>query len=148
MRLVRYTYPTYRTFTPVLGGLPRSPWSGLENEISRLLESAFPARSTGNFPVDLYEDRANAYVRAELPGISREDISVELADASLTITATRQTPAAAGQAEKSSSFSRSVALPAEVQADQVGAAYENGVLTVTLPKRAEARPVKVTVAVK
>ena len=68
MRLVRYTYPNYRSFVPVLGALARSPWSGLENEIDRLFESGLPA-PVSRFPVDLFEDQANAYVRAELPGV-------------------------------------------------------------------------------
>ncbi len=99
-------------------------------------------------PLDLYEDKANAYVRAELPGISRDDIQVELADGTLTITATRKTPATEGQPERSFPVSRAVTLPDEVQADKIGAAYENGVLTVTLPKREEVQPKKITVAVK
>jgi HSP20 family protein len=53
-----------------------------------------------------------------------------------------------GQEEQSFSFSRSVSIPEEVQADKVSAAYENGVLTVTLPKREETKPRKVIVAVK
>jgi HSP20 family protein len=150
MRLVRYTYPNYRGFTPAFAGLTRSPWSGVESEIGRLFESALPAfnPTAARFPVDLYEDKANAYVRAELPGISREDIAVELVDGVLTITATRKTPATEGQAEKLFPVSRSVTLPDEVQADKVAATYENGVLTVTLPKREEVQPKKITVAVK
>jgi len=155
MRLVRYTYPNYRSFVPVLGSLARSPWPGLENEIDRLFESALPV-PVSRFPVDLFEDQANAYVRAELPGVSRDDINVELADGVITVTATRKTPATEGPAdstgaqpaEKSTSVTRSVTLPYEVQADKVGATYENGVLTVTLPKREEAQPKKITVAVK
>ncbi|MES1167126.1 MAG: Hsp20/alpha crystallin family protein [Pseudomonadota bacterium] len=152
MRLVRYTYPSYRNFTPALGGIARAPWSGLEAEIGRLFESALPGlanpTAAPRFPVDLYEDKANAYVRAELPGIARNDINVELIDGALTITAARKTAAAEGQPEQSVSFSRSVTIPAEVEADRVAASYENGVLTVTLPKRAEAQPKKITVAVK
>jgi HSP20 family protein len=143
MRYVRYTYPNYRNLT-------RSPWSSLESEVGRLFELALPDSDAiaRRFPLDLYEDKANAYVRAELPGISRDDIQVELADGTLTITATRKAPAAEGQPEKSFPVSRAVTLPDEVQADKIGAAYENGVLTVTLPKREEVQPKKITVAVK
>lgn len=151
MRLVRYTYPNLRTLAPSFG-LQRSPWSGLESEIDRLFETAFhgfEAGTAGNrFPVDLYEDKDNTYVRAELPGVNREDINVEMVDGYLTISATRKTPATGDTAEQSFSFSRSLAVSDEVQADKVAAAYENGVLTVTLPKREEAKPKKVTVAVK
>jgi len=152
MRIVRYTYPSYRNQAPALGGFARSPWSGLEAEIDRLFETTLGdfAGTTNNtrFPVDLYEDKANTYVRAELPGVNRDDINVEVVDGYLAITAARKTPAEDGKAEESFSFSRSVSLNEEVQADKVSAAYENGVLTVTLPKREEAKPKKITVAVK
>ena len=167
MKLVRYTYPTYRSLAPSFDGF-RSPWSGLETEINRLFESAvsgFDAGgNSGRFPVDLYEDKENTYVRAELPGVNRDDISVEMVDGYLTIAATRKTSphstrsgqahstrsgqAAEGQSEDSFSFSRSVAITDEVQADKVAATYENGVLTVTLPKREEVKPKKITVAVR
>ena len=84
MRLVRYTYPSYRNLTPALGSFARSPWSGLESEIDRLFETAltdFGGFNTANrFPVDLYEDKENTFVRAELPGVNRDDISVEMVD--------------------------------------------------------------------
>ncbi len=150
MRLVHYTYPAFRTLTPALG-FQRSPWSGLESEIDRLFETAFNgfgADATTRFPVDLYEDKDNTYVRAELPGVTREDINVEMVDGYLTVSGARKTPAADGAGERSFSFSRSVSVPEAVQADKVAASYENGVLTVTLPKREEAKPRKISVAVK
>lgn len=151
MTLVRYSYPSFRMLAPTLGGFPRSPWAGLESEIDRLFETAMGdfsgATSATRFPVDLYEDKDNTYVRAELPGIHRDDINVEMVDDYLTISATRKA-AAEGKGEESFSFSRSVSIADEVQADKVSAAYENGVLTVTLPKREEAKPKKISVAVK
>lgn len=151
MRLVRYSYPSFRAVTPVFGGYQRSPWTGLETEIDRLFDSAIgtlSGASTTRFPVDLYEDANNTYVRAELPGVTREDINVEMTDGYLTIAAVRKTPATEGKPEESFSFSRAISIADEVQADQVAAAYENGVLTVTLPKREEAKPKKISVAVK
>jgi HSP20 family protein len=150
MRLVRYTYPSFRTLAPA--GFQRSPWSGLENEIDRLFDTALGDFSDGasstRFPVDVYEDKDNTYVRAELPGLNRDDINVEMTDGYLTIAATRKTPAVDGESEESFSFSRTVSIADEVQADKVGANYENGVLTVTLPKREETKPKKISVAVK
>ena len=86
-------------------------------------------------------------VRAELPGVSREDINVEMVEDYLTISGSHKSQGE-GKAEESFSFSRSVNIPDEVQADKVTAGYENGVLTVTLPKREEAKPKKITVAIK
>lgn len=152
MNIVRYTYPSNRSLASLPGGFARSPWSGLENEIDRLFAASLPARvaalSGPNFPVDLYEDENNAYVRAELPGVNRDEINVEMVDGHLTVTAARKTPATEGQEEQSFSFSRSVSIPDAVQAAKVSATYENGVLTVTLPKREEIRPKKITVAIK
>lgn len=153
MRLVRYTYPNSRSLSPAWSGAARAPWSGLETEIDRLFENALGAFHGGlaqtRFPVDLFEDKDNTYVRADLPGVNRDDINVEVVDGYLNITANRKTPATGDQPEESFSLSRSVALnDAGVQSDKIAAAYENGVLTVTLPKREEAKPKKITVAVK
>ena len=100
MRLVRYTYPSFRTLAPAR--FQRSPWSGLEGEIDRLFETALSGLGTeapaDRFPVDLYEDKDNTYVRAELPGVNREDINVEMVDGYLTIVASRKATEAEGQA--------------------------------------------------
>lgn len=150
MRIVRYSYPTYRPLSPALGGSFRAPWSGLETELDRLFDSALSGLTDGlspnHFPVDLYEDKNNTYVRAELPGLSRENINVEMVEDYLTINGARK--AKEGENEQSFSFSRSVNIPDDVHADRVSAAYENGILTVTLPKREEAKPKKITVEVK
>jgi HSP20 family protein len=152
MRLIRYTYPNTRS--GLSSGFTRAPWSGLETEIDRLFETALSdftgadATSSTRFPVDLYEDKDHTYVRAELPGVNREDVNVEIVDGYLTIAGTRKTARNQGDNEQSFSFSRSLELPEEVQADQVTAAFENGILTVTLPKREEAKPRKISVAIK
>jgi HSP20 family protein len=149
MRLIRYSYPA--VLSPAVSALRRSPWLGFEHEIDRMFETAlngFGRTITATrFPVDVFEDKANTYVRAELPGVRRDDIQVEMIDGYLTLTATRKS-STAGKGEESVSLSRSIHIEDEVQADKVEAVYENGVLTVTLPKREEAKPKKVTVAVK
>lgn len=151
MNIVRYSYPYNGRLVSPASRFYRSPWGAFESEMDRLFESALGDLTTapaGQFPVDLYEDKDNTYVRAELPGVTRDAINVEMVDGYLTINASRKTPAGEGQSEQSFSFTRSVRVPEEVQVNQVSAAYENGVLTVTLPKREEAKPKKVTVAVK
>lgn len=146
MRLVRYTYPNSRSLLP-FANLP-TPWSGLENEIDRLFQSVasdLTAPAADRFPVDLYEDKENFFVRAELPGVDRNDINVEMIEDYLTVSATRKTHHD-GQ-DESFSFSRSVSIPETVQADKVTAQYADGVLTVTLPKKEEAKPRKIAVSV-
>lgn len=153
MRIIRYNNPSYRAVTPALAGFPRSPWSGLETEIDRLFETALGtaagSSATERFAIDLYEDKDSHYVRAELPGLNREDINVELVEGYLTISATQKSTTADNDPDSSSvSLSRSISIPEQVQSDAISATYENGVLTVTLPKREETKPKKVTVAVK
>lgn len=138
MRMIRYTYPN-----------TRSPWSGLESEIDRLFETALGDGRTaapGQVPVDLYEDKDNTYLRAELPGVQRDAIQIELVNGYLSINANRIQKD--GDREQTVSFTRSISVPDQtVQSDKISAAYENGVLTVTLPKREEAKPRKISVAV-
>lgn len=147
MRIIRYNQP----FTPSLPALNRyaySPWTGLEAEIDRLFNvtlNDFVSPSVTQFPVDLYEDKDNAYVRAELPGINRDDIHVELVDGSLNISSTRKAKTESG--EESYTLERSLSVPETVQADKISAAYENGVLNITLPKREESKPRKISVAI-
>jgi HSP20 family protein len=149
MQLIRYTYPRTTSLVPAFG---RSPWNGLESEIDRLFETAMGALATPasehRFPVDLYEDKDNTYVRAELPGLAREDINVEMVDGYLSLNGTRKVIDDDGKVSETFSLNRSIAIPEAVQTDKVSAAYQNGVLTVTLPKREEAKPRKVTIDIK
>jgi len=137
-RLLQYTYPRRAYFN-------RSALGGLETELGRLFDSALadlaPIARSPRFAVDLYADKDNTYVRAELPGVNRDAISVEMADGYLNIGATRQVQ------DESVALNRSIAIPESVQADKVTAAYENGVLTVTLPKQEQAKPRKINITV-
>lgn len=148
MRYIRYNYPTRRSVpTAALG---RGAWNGLESEIDRLFNAALGGlESTGSvnrLPVDAYQDDNNLYVRAELPGFARDAIKVEVVDGYLTLEASRE--ADKEKAQRAAKLNRSIALPDEVRPDGVSAAYTDGVLTVTLPKKEEAKPQKVTVEVK
>jgi HSP20 family protein len=138
-RITRYTHPRAALYR---GSAFQNPWTGLESEIDRLFETALAdvaTPATPRFPVDLYEDKDNTFVRAELPGVKREDIAVEMIEDYLTINATRK------DGEQTLSFSRSIAIPEGVQAEKVVASLENGVLTVTLPKQEQAKPRKIAI---
>jgi HSP20 family protein len=146
MRLIRYASPITRSHYPAFA---RSPWTGLEAQMDRLFEAAL-GDSAGavadRFPINLFEDANATYVRAELPGVNRADIGVELVDGTLQLTAKRIVKE--GEREQTVELSRAITVPDHaVQADKISAAYENGVLTVTLPKREEAKPRKISVAV-
>ncbi len=148
MRYIHYT-PNTRGIEPGAVFGPRFPRTDIENQIDWLFGTALSGLAgsgrNGQFPVDIYEDKNNTYVRAELPGASREAIGVEIVDGSLSIQASRKDKA--GDGENTVSFSRLVSIPDEVQADKVSAVYENGVLTVTLPRKEEAKPKKINVSV-
>jgi HSP20 family protein len=149
MRFIHYTHPNARGTAPasVFGG--RFPRADIENQIDWLFGTALAgfagSARGGQFPVDLYEDKDNTYVRAELPGVNRDAISVEIVDGSLSIQASRK--GKSGDGENTASLNRVVTIPDEVQADKVSASYENGILTVTLPRKEEAKPKKITVSV-
>ncbi len=153
MNLIRYSYPQYRLAAPLL---TRSPWGGLEAEIDRLFggspNEVGTAESPARLPVEVHEDKTAAYVRAELAGVNRDDINLEILDGALTITATRKIPAlpnaVEGEGASTIVLRRTVTLGEEIDTEKVSAAHENGLLTVTLPKREQAQPKKITVAVK
>jgi HSP20 family protein len=96
--------------------------------------------------VDLYEDKESLTVRAELPGLKKEDIDIALIDNVLTISGERKNEKryegeqTSRQERFFGRFTRSITLPKAADAKGVKANYKDGVLTVTLPKAAEAKP--------
>ncbi|MDE3098104.1 MAG: Hsp20/alpha crystallin family protein [Verrucomicrobiota bacterium] len=136
---------------PTLGRL-----TDLRDEIDRLFDA--PLARTSEFlgwtpAFDVYEDKDNFIVKAELPGMKREDINVSLHDGSLIISGERKSEMKSEGAEVYRAeryfgrFQRAVSLPATVAADKVKAQYKDGVLTVTLPKSEEAKPRQIEVNV-
>jgi HSP20 family protein len=104
--------------------------------------------------VDVFENPQHELVlKAELPGVKREDIDVKVENNTLTIRGqrTRETEVkedAYHRVERTyGSFVRSFALPNTVSADGIKAEFKDGVLTVTLPAREEATPRQVQVAI-
>lgn len=151
MRIIRYN-------TPVFSAASR--FTNLGDELDRLFDSAFPALgasprgATAEFPIDLYRHKDSFVARAELPGFRKEDLSVEVEDGVLTITGHRKVEAPTdGEKEEPAAtqerrVTRSIALPEQVKVDAIQAKYENGVLTVTLPKQEETKPRQITIDVK
>ena len=111
---------------------------------SQLLSGWTPA-------LDVREDMDNIIVKAELPGMKKEDIEISLHDGSLSISGERKSEDKHKDAEIYRSerffgrFQRTVTLPTPVQADKVKAQYKDGILTVTLPKAEEAKPKQIDV---
>ncbi|HWD94463.1 MAG TPA: Hsp20/alpha crystallin family protein [Verrucomicrobiae bacterium] len=154
MNLLRWQTPGLTAWSN-FGGL-----STLRNEIDRLLEAPLSelARTShllsGSTPaLDVFEDKDSFVLQAELPGMKKEDIDVSLHDGTLSISGERKNEIKSEGAEVYRAerffgrFQRTVKLPAAVAADKIKAQYQNGVLTVTLPKSEEAKPKQIDVQV-
>jgi HSP20 family protein len=106
-------------------------------------------------PVDIFQnDKQEVVLKAELPDMTREDIDITLDDGTLTIKGEKKFSSEIKEEQfhrverRYGTFSRSFALPKTVDTSKVAAEYKNGVLTVRLPLREEAKPrqIKVDVA--
>ncbi len=124
------------------------------------LEQTFP----NLFPHLAFVDRANEYpyvnvaefkdeiqVVAEIPGIPKENVKLQLHDGMLTISGERKAPEDPKDSQwlrqeiSYGSFSRTIELPERVDAENVTAEYQNGVLRVTLPKHEAVKPKDITI---
>jgi HSP20 family protein len=104
-------------------------------------------------PVDIYETQNDLVLQAELPGIEPNDVEVRVEDNTLYLKGERKFQ---GEVKDETFhrreraygvFTRSFALPGFIDAEKVSAEYKNGVLTVTLPKREEAKPKTIKIQV-
>lgn len=104
--------------------------------------------------VDLFEEKDELVVKAELPGLSKEDIQVQVADSTLTLKGEKKREEEVREedyyyAERAhGSFVRTLEIPCEVKADQVKAVFKDGVLEIHLPKSEEAKKKTKTVQVQ
>ncbi len=138
------------------------PMVKLRTDIDKLFEDFFteektltPFQMNGKLPaIDVKETEEAITIEAELPGLKQEEIKVTVEEGVLTISAerkkekdekaknVRRTERYYGQME------RKLALPASVEDGKIDAVYKDGVLHVTIPKKASAKPKAVTVKVK
>jgi len=133
-----------------------SPLMRLHNDMNRLFEGFFEDRpdvrpyGAGYPALNTWEDGDSAWLEAELPGLSMDDIEVYVSGSEVTINGQRKIDAADGatwhrQERAQGKFSRTLSLPWEINADKVEAKLQNGVLTVRLPKCESCKPKKVKV---
>ena len=104
-------------------------------------------------PVDVAETQDRIIVRAEVPGMRQEDISIEFENGLLTIRGDRKLEKSEGvtwhRVERIyGNFSRSFTLPRSVDPEKIAASYRDGILEVEVPKREEAKPKHIKIAVK
>ncbi|MEO0562079.1 MAG: Hsp20/alpha crystallin family protein, partial [Chloroflexota bacterium] len=106
----------------------------------------FEGNTDATLAVDVHESDQNYLLMANLPGVNSDDIDITLHDGTLTISADLPQPEVNEgvrvrvQERAYGSYSRSLRLPKAVDGDSVEAAYDNGVLVLTLPKSADAQP--------
>lgn len=104
-------------------------------------------------PVDILESKDSYLIRAELPGMKKEDFNLELNEGVLTLSGERKAeqPATGVEYHRSErlagKFTRSFHLPQTVAQDGINATYRDGILEVYVPKAEEAKPKKITVNV-
>jgi HSP20 family protein len=129
----------------------------LQDEMSRVLDNRYSfngTESVGWTPaVDIYEDEDAVTLRAELPGVEPKDVDVRFENGVLTLRGERKLE----QEEKRENyhrversygtFTRSFALPGTVDAEKIRAEAKNGILSIVLPKRSEAKPRAIQVKV-
>lgn len=128
------------------------------NEMFEELDRSLPLRfELGSFSprVDISEDEHNVYIQAELPGVRKEDVKVTISeDRVLTIRGEKKQERKVEERnflrlERTfGSFSRSFLLPENVKTDEVDAKFEDGVLTITIPKVEPTKPKEVEVKVR
>jgi HSP20 family protein len=132
----------------------------LRQAMDRLFEDSFVGlprltlNGSGEFPIDIYQDKDNLVVKAALPGVKPEELDITIAEDILTIKGEHK----AEQETKEDdylyreryygAFSRSVAIPTKVKSEKAEATFEEGVLTLTLPKADAIKPKRLKVKPK
>ena len=146
-------------------GAEPAPWSPVERlstlrqEMDRLWELTFPGRNTTFFSgwspiLDLFDSEDRLIAKIELPGLKRENIDIAYQEGVLHVTGERK-PEDPGSKETqpyrterfTGRFQRSITLPVPIQVEKIQATYQDGILTVSMPKSEEAKPHKIEVSI-
>ena len=144
--------------------LLREPFDGLgrigaaideffNDAFSPSLRQSTSSTYVGYPPVDILESRDAYLIRAEVPGMKKEDIHLEFKDGVVTLSGERKfdEPAAGVQYHRAErvagSFSRSFQLPKTINQDEMRANYHDGILEIHIPKADEAKPKQIAVKV-
>jgi HSP20 family protein len=141
---------------------PAREISSLQSEMNRLFNTFFDTPTTGGNgsaarrwvpSMDLVETEEHFVLRADLPGLSEEDVAIELEDNVLTVSGERKAEhedkkEGFYRMERSfGQFRRSLTLPDGVNADAIAATFDRGVLEVRIPKPEQRKPRKVAIQV-
>jgi HSP20 family protein len=137
---------------------PFETLNGFHSRINKLFEENFrpswtKASSSGVWypPVDVLESKDEYLLRAELPGMKKEDFNLEVKDGMLTLTGERKFEQPADGVEYHSTervsgkFVRSFQLPRDVKHDAIEATYRDGVLEIRIPKAEQSKPRQIAI---
>ena len=125
-----------------------NPWNDLRREIDRLFESAVPGTFIGSTwlpTMDVQETQDGIRLSLEVPGVRPDELKITVENGLLTVAGEKRVErehqnGASGVERRYGRFERTVTLPQGVDADKIVAHCEHGVLTIELPKTAEAKP--------
>jgi HSP20 family protein len=140
---------------------PLRELASIQNEMNRLFGTVFdaPSPSNGNTlrrwmpAMDLVETEDQFVLRADLPGLSEGDVTIEVEDSVLTVSGERKaehetTKEGYHRVERAfGSFARSLTLPEGVDAEAVTANFDRGVLEIRIPKPEQRKPRKISIGV-
>jgi HSP20 family protein len=149
--LVRRSWPSRPAFENALADFDQ-----LRREMQRLIDgqplAEAPGRDSGVFPLlNVTQDADRFYVRAEVPGIDANELSISAVRNRLAIAGKREIPAEQERVSyhrkerPEGSFNRTLTLPTELDVDRIEARYADGILTIELPKSEAAKPRQIRV---
>ena len=125
---------------------PFNEMSRLQQDLDQLFGVSNGERVVGFTPaVDVVEDTDKIELHADLPGVKQEQLEIQVEKDVLTLRGERTLPRKGERL--SGAFSRSFTLPKTVDVEKIAATLRDGVLTLTLPKRPEAQPRQIKVAI-
>jgi len=148
----------YRRFFGFPSWESRNPFAELERmkrQMDRLMEGftgPYQRPDAGVFPlINLTESAESFFIRAELPGVASADLDIQATSNTLGISGERKIPAENKDARwhrrerEAGKFSRIIAMPSEINPDQVDASLTHGILTVVVHKAEAAKPRQISV---
>ena len=141
---------------------PMNELVSLRDAMDRLFEDSFigprwgwvAPTSAANLAINMYETKNEVVVKAALPGVKPEEVEVTITGNTLTIAGESKEEKEVKEKDymrkerQISSFTRTITLPNGLKADQADASFENGVLTLKVPKTEEAKPKTIQIKAK
>lgn len=129
---------------------PFREMAALQRAMNSLFRDFPTQRRTGYPPVEVVNKGDSIVVTAELPGVNRDEVDLTVLGDTLTIAGEKKLPAEEGvtyirHERPHGRFRRLIDMPYSVEQDKISATYNDGILTITLPKAEEAKPKQVTV---